>query len=67
MKLTYWVAKCLDDHPCYNIREKTKKAVLANKGYDRVRYSAPKKVEIEYNNGLDLLTQCLSEGGAYWE
>lgn len=29
MKLTYWAARCLNDHPCYNVRARTKREAVA--------------------------------------
>lgn len=67
MKLTYWIAVCLDDSEVYNIRAKTKKEV--NEQLARVwgRYGKARKVEVEYSDSFDLLVQCTSEGRAYWE
>ena len=71
MKLTYWVANCLDDSPVYSIRRKTRKAVLEaldDENYDRSSYGKPKKVSIEYRDAFDLMDLCLSgEGRAHWE
>ena len=70
MKLTYWVANCIDDSSVYNIRRSTKKAVLAeiNSGiYAPGSYTKPHKVTVEYSNALDLLNQCLCESGPDWE
>jgi hypothetical protein len=69
MKLTYWIAECLDDHKCYNIRAKTKKEVvnILNNGYDMTSFSEPRKVTVEYGDAFDLMRRCLSEGSAYWE
>jgi hypothetical protein len=66
MKLTYWVAVNKQDASCYNLRAKTKKRVLELiklSGHDDEHYGTPKKVEIEYDDGFDLLTQALGEGG----
>jgi len=70
MKLTYWVANCLEDSQAYNIRKPTRKAVLEeiNCGdYAPGMYTKPHKVTVEYNNALDLLNQCLCESGPDWE
>ncbi len=70
MRLTYWVAKCLNDSPVYSIRRKTKKAVveaLDSGNWDASNYEKPKKVTVEYRDAFDLLGQCLGEGGGYWE
>lgn len=61
MKLTYWIAKDERDHKCYSIRRKTKKAVqeaLAEQ-WNSGDYSEPRKVVIEYDDGFDLMMQCL--------
>lgn len=68
MKLTYWYARCLDGHNCYSVREKTKKAAKAYLDINGVeRFGRLTKVEIEYADGLDLLTMALGEGGVYQE
>ena len=70
MTLTYWVAQIRDDHPCYSIRAKTRKAVLsrmASIGHDPSNYLPPKKVSIEYADGFDLLRQCVSSDLVWWE
>ncbi len=63
MKLTYWLAECLNDSTAYNIRRKTRRAVtniLAD--HDRSRYGPVRKVAVEYSDGFDLLNQCMGEG-----
>lgn len=69
MRLTYWVAECLDDSSAYNVREKTRKACAARvaEHHDQGSYGAPKKVTVEYDNAFDLMDQCLGEGHGYWE
>jgi len=71
MKLTYWVATCLNDHPCYSIRKKTKKEVVAEIAahYNPADYSEPKKVTVEYDDAFDLMSQCIDgeSYGGYWE
>jgi len=54
MKLTYWVAKCLDDHECYSIRAKTRKKVVERvlRDYNPANFGAPTKVMIEYAEKL---------------
>lgn len=73
MKLTYWVAKCTNDcHQSHNLRGKTKKAVLdlialhkdAKSWHE---FEAPRKVNVYYVSGLDLVDQCLGHAGGYWE
>ena len=69
MKLTYWMAECLDDSAVYNIRERTKreaKTKLAS-GYSASTFGPIRKVEIEYSDGFELVWLCLNESGAYWE
>lgn len=64
-KLTFWVARQHDDHPCYNIIGKTRKAVLeevANHHHPDL-YDAPEKVEIHYRDAFDLYAQATGEGG----
>ena len=64
MKLVYWVARCKDDDSAYNIRERTKKVANAARiaaGEDR--FEPVEKVVVEYDDGFDLLKQCLGEGG----
>lgn len=68
MKLTYWVAECLNDSKHYNIRKRTKKEVMQTlEGYNPGDYSPPRKVTVEYDDGFDLLTQCTYEGWGWWE
>jgi len=72
MKLTYWVAKCTNEHQSNSLRGKTKKAVLADidlhkAGKSRHEFEAPRKVEVFYNDSFDLLDQCLTVFGGYWE
>lgn len=67
--LTYWVATCMDDARAYSLRAKTRKEcrqLLADMGRDD-GYSEPHKVTVSYEDGFDLMTQCLGEGGGYWE
>lgn len=69
MKLSYWVAPCLGDHMCYSIRAKTKKecVALVQETGSPESFGKPKRVEVEYDNALDLITLSLGEGGGYWE
>lgn len=63
MKLIYWIAK-QDDFPCYDIRERTKKAAQAAVEQAHGRDYAPvHKVTVEYRDAFDLVTQALDEGG----
>lgn len=68
-KLTYWIAECTGDHPCYSIIGKTRKAVRAEfdakvaKGeIDPNDYDEVGKAEIEYSDVFDLFEQVTSEG-----
>jgi hypothetical protein len=71
MRLTYWIAVCLDDSEVYNIRAKTKKDVLRilkdSGNPDGVGFGKPRKVTVEYEDNFDLMEQCMSEGRGYWE
>ena len=70
MKLTYWIADCLNDSPAYSIRCRTRrevKAALADPQIDASGYSKPYKVVVEYKNALDLLNRALGEGGLFEE
>jgi hypothetical protein len=68
MKLTYWIADCLNDAPCYSVRAKTRrevKAELANREVRGGDYGKPRKVTVEYAGAFDLVLQCTGEGGLY--
>ena len=78
MTLNYYVAPCLTDSPAFSIREKTKKAVtdtLLNRGFVKTNkgdwwsgemgFGEIRKVTVNYDDELDLLKQCLSEGGIH--
>ena len=62
-KLVYWVAPCLDDSSCYNIRAKTKKECIAqiNQLDDPSSYGPIVKHVIEYKDSFDLMYWCLGE------
>lgn len=47
MKLTYWVADCLDDSRCYSIRGKTRKEVLAELAKEGLQLTEPEDEEDE--------------------
>jgi hypothetical protein len=70
-KLTYWVAKCIDDSDVYSIRAKTRKeclAAIANSGNIIGKdYEKPIKVTVEFKDPFDLLNDCLSESRCHWE
>lgn len=65
MKLVYWYAHLLDGPRCYSIRTKTKRECdrLLRECDDPSQYAEPRKIVVEYRNALDLVIQCLSEGG----
>ena len=70
MKLSYWVAECLNDSKCYSLRAKTKKevvALLASGNWRRSDYGPVKRVEFEYRDAFDLMENCLMESGGFWE
>jgi hypothetical protein len=70
MRLTYWIAVCLNDSEVYNIRKKTKREVVEtlNQHYQGgVGYGKPRKVTVEYEDNFDLMEQCMAEGRGYWE
>jgi len=79
MKLTYWVAESLNDSEVYNVREKTKKAAVAEVeasdrtfgtedfGTAHADYGRVRKVTVEYADAFDMMEQCLVEGGGGWE
>ena len=63
-KLTYWVAECLDDNPCYSIIGKTKKEVVAKVSECRYGEYAPVvKKELFYKDAFDLFDWVTGEGG----
>lgn len=65
MKLVYWIAPCLTDGKCYNVRAKTRKVVL-DEVVERDQcntYGSPQKVEVTYKDAFDLVASCLGEGG----
>lgn len=70
MKLTYWIAECLNDAPCYSLIGKTKKSVVEQVEQNpHGRYAAPIKREIEYKDAFDLFEMLTGEGGGrvnYW-
>ena len=71
MKLSYWHIQHESDSNAYSIRARTKKAALefAAKHWNNTDYSIDnvKKVTVEYDDGFDLMEQCLSEGAGCWE
>ncbi len=70
MKITYWIAENMTDSKCYNIRGRTRKAVVAelqSGGYDRRDYGKPRKVVVDFDDKLDMMFQSMGEGGGWWE
>lgn len=69
MRVAYWVAKRLDDSDAYTIREKTRIAVEQKlQAVEVGRYGQPKRVLTpDFAGSFDMLSQCLSEGGPWWE
>jgi hypothetical protein len=52
----------------YNIRTRTKREAKAKLAlHDAADYGPIKKVSFEYAGGFDLMLECLSEDGGYWE
>jgi hypothetical protein len=66
--LTYWIAKCSNDHPtAYALRGKSRKE-CAEKVAKMVadptcasRFNEPEKVTVEYENLVDLITVVTGE------
>lgn len=67
MKVSYWYAQCLNDSQSYSIRCRTKKEALAARKGREKEFGPVIKVEVEYSDGFDLLTNCMGEHGGYWE
>lgn len=67
MKLTYWYAERLDDTDAYAIRQKTRKAALAEKATMPEEWGDVVKVMVEYDDAFDLVERCCGEGRCYWE
>lgn len=66
MRLVYWVAKVKWEDQIYSLRARTKKEILAlfrAKKYNKAEYFKPVRIEMEYENGFDLMLQCLRIGG----
>lgn len=64
-KLTYWVAACRSDAPCYSIIGKTRKSVKAqlDSADDPDDFEKPVKRVIHYTDAFDLFEQVTCEGG----
>ncbi len=67
--IKYWLIPILDDSPAYSIREKTRKAALAELATrgDTSRYGKPKKVVVKYSDIHSLLFKALGEGSISYE
>lgn len=71
MKVTYWYAECLNDSDAYAVREKTKKAALAEReerDWSKAEGGDPGfgpvvKVTTEYKDAFDLVQMLLGENG----
>lgn len=67
MRITYWVAECLNDSRVYSIRAETRrecKALKAQRDEDGgAQVGEVHKVQVDYSGAFDLLRQCLDEGG----
>lgn len=63
MKLTYWKCDHKDGIENYAIRAETKREATEQRKGEEAYYEAPRKVVVEYRNGLDLLTQCKTDEG----
>lgn len=64
MKLTFWIARCLDDVSVYDIKSKTKKECMEQlKHYPIESYDKPIKVTLEYKDGFDLMQGITGESG----
>ena len=72
MKLTYWIAPCINDgHESNTLRAKTKKGVIALVELNTIggswhKYEEPRKVTVNFDDSFDLMNQCLTDRG-YWE
>jgi hypothetical protein len=67
MKLSYWYAPRIDDSDAYSIRARTKKQALEDLEDAYGQFGSVRKVTVEYQDGFDLMMQCMSEGRGYWE
>ena len=68
MKLTYWLADCLNDSDVFSIRERTKKAAVAKLAeYEPGWFGPVRKVTVEYDDGFDLMHECSCENRHWWE
>jgi len=64
MKLSYFVCKNLSDSAVFNIRALSKKEAKRLREFTGCpeNFTKPYRVNLEYENGFDLLFRCLSEG-----
>jgi hypothetical protein len=69
MKLTYWYSKCPDDSDVYSVRARTRKearAFIADRD-DNAKWPEPVRVDVEYDDAFDLMSQCSHEDHHWWE
>lgn len=64
MKLSYFVCKNLHDSGVFNIRAPSKKEAKRLRELTGIpeNFTKPYRINLEYENGFDLLFRCLSEG-----
>jgi len=64
MKMSYFVCKNLSDSGVFNIRAPSKKEALRLRELTGCpeNFTAPFRVNLDYESGFDLLFRCLSEG-----
>jgi hypothetical protein len=72
MRISYWVAKSIDPNAdIYDIRGKTRLAVevkLKLNASTDGKFEVPKKVTTpDFAGSFDMLEQCLSVDGPWWE
>ena len=65
MKLTYWYCRNKIDTNAYSIRAKTRREAIDQIACDEdaFDYDALVEISVEYDSCLDLVRQCLGEGG----
>ena len=67
MTLTYWVARTRDHSEAYNIRRKTRKAVVealesGRFGNREYGFGPVHKVTVKYSDAFDLMNRAMGEG-----
>ena len=65
MKLTYWISESLDDRDVYSIRERTKRAALAELATRGGSHGPVRKVTIEYADAFDLVRKLTTDRGSF--